>query len=35
MHVPAAVIYSSPEINVDDLQRGMLPAWSVVWWLQS
>ncbi len=35
MHVPAEVIYSSPEINVDDLQRGTLPAWSVVWWLQS
>ncbi|MGO8793679.1 MAG: malto-oligosyltrehalose trehalohydrolase [Candidatus Sulfotelmatobacter sp.] len=35
MHVPAEVIYSSPEINLDDLKQGTLPAWSVVWWLQS
>ena len=29
------IIYSSEEVSADALRRGTLPAWSVVWFLES
>jgi 1,4-alpha-glucan branching enzyme len=29
------IIYSSPEVNIDELRRGTLPGWSAVWFLKS
>ena len=29
------MIYASPEVGPGTLQRGTLPAWSVVWFLES
>ncbi len=29
------VIYASGEVSLDELKRGTLPAWSVVWFLES
>lgn len=31
----AQMIYASQEVNGDTLKRGTLPAWSVVWFLES
>jgi hypothetical protein len=33
---PAAqMIYASEKVSADTLQQGTLPAWSVVWFLES
>jgi hypothetical protein len=29
------IIYASEEVRENELQRGKLPAWSVVWFLKS
>jgi maltooligosyltrehalose trehalohydrolase len=29
------IIYAGHDVNIDDLQQGILPAWSVVWRLES
>lgn len=34
-HPESPVIYCSEEVNDDDLNRGILPGWSVAWFLES